>query len=417
MRNLSGTMMPTDSVSLQNCVPGQTDANDSSPNFTISSSHVPYYTHDRQNMTRSMFPSLRNRNATPPTSSHTQSQSSSANWERDTPTSETSRFLNKQQFGVPPLLPHASEETIQLIQFCNHCSFELGPTTHISALQNEPHLSPSDQCTSGQNFACIAQSNICNCTNTVHDAEDDDNRYYPFITKPSGDHNLALSQINNSGSFYIEPGSPRELIIKKYPRGRRMKSSLSMSLDNAIRPVVDDWNAWWKKEYIQCSLSDEALISSIECPCDDNTNNTISKEGPQRSRNTLTQVSTSKISNPSFLTLTKDGNWISPLPGTQNKECREGKTSINTPNKKESIKGKGKADKWYHDHQDISPEVTTLTNCPVNQRDKIMSTRNKVIRVYTSLCLIVSIPFRKLITERQLKKYCGEGGKYRIGTP
>lgn len=391
--------------------------NNTSPTFTVPSSHEPCYIHDRQKMTRATFPSLKSRNATTPTLlSSLSPQSSGANQERAALTNQfesSSCFLSKQQFGSPPLLQNVSEEAMQLIQFCNHCSIDIGPAVHGSALQKEPGLSSSEQGTSSDHYS-YGRSNICSCTNAFQDLEDEGNKHYPFITRPTGDNNLALSQIN-SGTYFTEPGPPRELVVKKYPQGSKNKSSLyrsCVSLDDAIRPVVYDWNAWWEKEHIQCALSNETLL---ECRYDGNSNNKISEEGPQSSRKTLTPVSTRKMLNSTFLA-PKDSKWVSLLPSAQSKECQQGKTSGKSPNRK-SKKGKGQPDKQYPDQPGISPLMRTPPNSPVDHRDKMTSTRKKVVRVCANLRLIISIPFRKLITERQLKKYCGEGGKYHICTP
>lgn len=478
-----------DSVSLQDFVPRQANVNyNSNPSFAIPSPHMSSIAHDRQRMMRTMSPSFRSRVATPPTptlfphtppiSSASQEGATLANLQCD-----SSKFHNKQhlsQSGASPLLPHVSEEAMQLIQFCNHCSFELGPTANNCggnlkneleqrSAQKEPNISSSDKKhfleTSGHGFSCSGQSDIYSSPSPpmFQDMEEDDNKYYPFITRPTGDHNLALSQING-GTYHTEPGPPQELVIKKCPRGRKTKSSLCRScktLDDAIRPVVYDWNAWWEKEYIHCALNEEALINSVECQCEDeDCSENIPKESPQRASKTLTTASAIKKKlTPSFLTPMKDGKWASPSsvvhsrqssfltpikdgmwaspspvvqsrqssfltpikdrwdspsPFSQSRQCQGGKTSSKILNRRDHKGGRDEAKKRSPDQQDASPEVRIPPNFPANNGDKRMSTRKKVVSVCTNLRLIISIPFRKLITERQLKKYCGEGGKHRI---
>lgn len=420
-RNLPDAVMLTpDSVSLQEFVPRQTTSvHYPSPTFTVPSSHASCFAHDRKNV---MTPSYRS-SPTQTLFPHTP-QSSSANHQEGAQANyqcEASRFYSKQRLRQSGASPHVSEEAMQLIQFCNHCSFEVSPTAnrcgrnsknelvHRSAPQNEPGFSSSDQQqTPGHHFSCSPHSNICSCINnpsmpTFQDIEDD-NRYYPFITRPTGDHNLPLSQIN-SGSYYTEPGPPRELTIKKCPRGRKTNSSLCKgckSLDDAIRPVVYDWNAWWEKEYIQCALNEESQINSVECWSDDIYNNKI-PEG-KRTIKTPTTASNRKKLNPSFLTPIMDGKLVSQSPIVQSKQCQGGKISIKTQNERDGKKGKGEDGKKGKGEAGIQ------------NGDRSMSARKKMVSVCINLRLIVSIPFKKLITERQLKKYCGEGGKHRIGT-
>ena len=418
---LGTTMIPSDSFMLQEFGPAQN--NQSSMNSTLSSCSVPYYINDKQEIVTETLPTLRSGIMSPmpslyscdPQFSNTdQEMAAVAHHQCD-----TSVLYGKQgqrQNNVSPSLSHVSEEAMQLIQFCNHCTVDVGMTANNgsgkskngqaqnSALQN---LSSSEQRVSGKSSLSNVEPNTCICYNHyksfLFQGKKEVDSCYPFITNSTGDQNLTLSQIN-SGVYFTEPGTPRELIIKKYPLCKKKKSScgrIDNCLDAAIKPFLYDSNFWWKKEYTYYDLNEDIPFNCVRPQCDKDTGK-ISESDSQRIRKTVTPSSITEKDILSLPATVEGDEQISSSNNNITKKSLRGKGM----NKRKSHKGKIKADSCPDQHcASLDIEI------PSCSKVKRIPTPTKFIEVCMNLCLIVSIPFRKLITDRQLKKYCEFGRK------
>ena len=337
------------------------------------------------------------------------SQESTNNIEGDIQGGQKSEAISNFQ---KEKIPHVSEEAMQLIRFCNHCSFELlGHSNSSDRNQGSTvNLDSSKDVKSIKGI--IGRKKLTGKSNDINKSsssaslpapcEETDDKHYPFITEPKGDCNLTLAKLNDGG-YHTEPGPPRELLVKKCPRGRRNGSlrKSCASLESAIRPVTTDWNSWWEREYIICILNDDAFINSVECYIDEN----APKE--DCSRSTKKHRPKKKLRS-SFLTPIKDSK-LGPLTNSHIK-VEKGKITTLTPAKKDA--GSTKNDNDSNGKSSTVSKAKTPKKCPTESQ----STRTKVAGICKNVHLIISIPFHKLITERQFKKYYGEGGKQRILT-
>ncbi len=300
-------------------------------------------------------------------------------------TSETPTKFNQNE-----QIPLVSEEALQLIQFCNHCSFELSVHSPESNT-----LSQKDE--NGHNKAMESSEQIEDIfpmvslsSPSVLCEEELDNTYYPFITEPRGDCNVTLAKLNGGG-YRTEPGAPRELHIKKCLRGKRMNGTLrknSASLENAIRPVTATWNSWWEREYTLLLMNDDMATGcytenqSREISVDHSTRKPYWHSARRKLQYpVLVPAKPSRLEHPSVM---KSGS---------------GKITCEALNKSEDKK---------------SPQ-----KCLIDLREKL--TRKKMASIYANLRLIISIPFHKIIIQRKVGRNYKEGkreegGKHRIFT-
>lgn len=333
------------------------------------------------------------------------------------------------------------EEAYQLVQFCNHCTFgldgvpgnsknpkELVSTVPVPVDQTPPTghghlLPPRHQSTpaSCEKFnsrnktvsrtSIFGQSSLCE----RQDETEYKNLHYPFITPPNGERDIPLSQLN-SGWYQLQPGPPKELRITRCRTPKR-QSEISKScrdLDEAVRPVMYDWNGWWEAERVLCMMNEESYLNYVECQSKEDTRKTPRKNSSKLTKKSTTTTTSFGKEDPSFLTPTnKTGNKTgTPTSRTPRSTKFEIKLSYG-----QSLVRKLRVQR----HRDAAPSAKHSggkVSCSGQCSDPSdPSTRRKVVEACRSLKLIVSIPFRKLVTERQMKKYCGEtGGKHRIPT-
>jgi len=244
--------------------------------------------------------------------------------------------------------------------------------------------------------------------------EEVDNKHYPFIMEPRGDSNLTLAKLNGGG-YHSEPGAPRELSVKKCLRGKRMNGTLrknSASLENAIRPVTADWNSWWKKEYFICLKNDDMTLNSGETHNKDDS----SKEGCSYSLKKTPHCPSSRKKLPLFNTSSK------PNPTSTQVKHLSRKCSTSETHYLQEEDG-DKFVKKVNDSRrecEVNPLMGKSPQKNITDlREKL--TRKKMASIYANFCLVISVPLRKLITDRQLKQSCKEedaskGGKHRIFT-
>lgn len=242
-----------------------------------------------------------------------------------------------------------------------------------------------------------------NCNQTLFRQEKDE-AHYPFIVPPtSGD--IALSQLNDA-SYQCHPGPPKELIITKCKpqssRGELCKTCREM--DQAVRPVVYDWNGWWEAEHVLCMMNEESHANYVECRSEEDIRSILAKNS-RRIRKNL--KSPGKPLDSSYITPTKNPMpTLTPLSEPAGHSQR-GIKRVCGLKKLKMLRQSATSDEMRRSSRKSSSKETTAGD---------PFTKSLVVDACKSLKLIVSIPFRKLITERQMKKYCGEGGKYRIPT-
>ena len=329
--------------------------------------------------------------------------------------------LNNQLNNKGNGMPHVSKEAMQLIQFCNHCSFELSVHSPERSKLKGQLSTPRDGKllqfgSSSDGFECSIQDGeledvyrAIGLISSLPDMceEEVDNKYYPFITEPREDCNLTLAKLNGGG-YHCEPGAPRELFVKKCLRGKRMNGILrknSASLENAIRPVKSDWNSWWEKEYLMCLMNDDLSLHSVDnkdSSFKEGCSYSLKKARWSSSRKKLPFCNTAVKSTKSNASPTQDKDSSSSLDLHRPQEEEDGDRSIKSQNDKRS----------GCEGDPLREKITDL-------REKL--TRKKMASFYANFCLVISVPLCKLITVRQLKKCCKEedmskGGKHRIFT-
>lgn len=310
------------------------------------------------------------------------------------------------------------EEAYQLVQFCNHCTFGLEHSSHRTSSkdpgyqtqQNDPH--------------CFATRNESSCERSVkdrmvpqpdHDEADHpsyifqdngvgEDSHYPFITPPSDDRDIALSQLNGN-SYQLQPGTPRELNITKCQlQSRTDVCKTCRSLDEAIRPVVYSWNGWWEVEHVLCMMNDESYMNYIECKSEEDITKILGKNSKRIRKSLNFAAAPSKHTSSDYLTPSSATASMSKPPRSDQRGVKR-------------MYGHSWMRKFKAQRQSntCTPDVKNPT-CKSSSKEAESSgdpfSRSRVVDACRSLKLIVSIPFRKLITERQLKKYCGEGGKH-----
>ena len=363
------------------------------------------------------------------------------------------------------------KEAYQLVQFCNHCSFGMdGTAARQSATTREPtspiiqQQSPlhhhhhhghahghsahmTDRSTVSAHEKSNQQENSishdldpnsqqqqqqqqqqhqeeCDCLTEAENQK----ACYPFIVPPTAEWDIPLSQLNSCNGVYQFRGAgpPKELTVTKYrPQSTTVDGCRSYrgGVDEAVRPVVYDWNGWWKAERVLCMMNEESYMHYVECRSEGDIKKILEKSSKKIRRSlNFGAPPSGKALDPTCLTPTKNarlgeerGSKESPPPPppSMRTQCRVKKLYGPSWMKKLKVQRRNTG---LLAMKTLPPRASPLSTRSL--RDKPppptpVTTKSKVVE---SLKLIVSIPFRKLITERQMKKYCGEGGKYRIPT-
>lgn len=172
------------------------------------------------------------------------------------------------------------------------------------------------------------------------------------------------------------------------------------SFDSAVRPVVYDWNGWWEAEHVLCLMNEESYMNYIECRSEDTIKKIMEKKRqPHHHDKTMLTTMTPK-------------RW-------QRKSCSHFGYR------------RGSGQNWVRRlkiRRPITPSPSPPPSPPCTPQEKQLSVNHtptgenhpdneaRVATEEENLKLIVSIPFRQLITDRQMKKYCTAGAKHRIST-
>ena len=303
-------------------------------------------------------------------------------------------------------------EAYQLMQFCNHCN-GIGAMDVAKTPTQEP-ASPAVQCLHREKslLDCSQDTHRVPSQESInksvldpklaelldenshhHQQQIEDSQgasYYPFIAPPTGNRNVSLSQLNNrKNGCKLDPGPPKELNVTKCKPKIKGESTIEQraSFDSAVRPVVYDWNGWWEAEHVLCMMNEESYMNYIECQSEDNIKQVLEerKQAHTDKPATMTPDRWQRRSCSHFGFRRGSGqNWVRRL------KIRKPISPMPLPEKSKSSKPKHVG---RHCEEFPSWEV----------KDK-------------NLKLIVSIPFRQLITDRQMKKYCVAGAKYRVPT-
>lgn len=305
------------------------------------------------------------------------------------------------------------EEAYQLVQFCNHCTFGLDSSNRETV---EPCDTPNVSCQSMSGLSTPNQGTSLKPKNrltlqpmanqTLFCHEETDESHYPFITPLTGEQDVALSQLNDA-NYQCHPGPPKELIITKC-KPKSSKGELCRTcreMDEAIRPVVYDWNGWWEAEHVLCVMNEESYANYIECRSEEDIRNILARNF-RSARKAL--KSPAKPLDSSYITPIKNPM---PLLTPQSEPARRSQCGV------KRVYGQSWIKKLKAPRQGIALDDVRRSRCKsTGQEMSDPFTKSLVADACKSLKLIVSIPFRKLVTERQMKKYCGEGGKHRIPT-
>ena len=306
------------------------------------------------------------------------------------------------------------DEAYQLVQFCNHCTLGLDSSNTSVDMQ-----SPDVSCHSTLNgYSTPNQLGTpmkpratplptgpgMNDIQTLFSPEQED-RHYPFMVPPTSERDAVLSQLNDAG-YQWHPGPPKELVITKC-KPQDSTSELCRTcteMEEAIRPVVYNWNSWWEAENIVCMMNEELYTNYVECRSEEDMQRILGKS-TRRIRKVLKTSASGKTPDASYVTPTK--NPV-PVSGPVSEPVRRGSHG--------RLK-RGCGQNWMKKYK-AQRTLTIGSSCgkPSLKEPGDPCGKSLVVDACKSLKLIVSIPFRKLITERQLKKYCGEGGKHRIPT-
>ena len=342
------------------------------------------------------------------------------------------------------------DEAYQLIQFCNHCSlgldhgtkrsFERTATLDQSGTRDSPAFANSNQSTPQRPSCRSINRTVSSCDHTYshtphhHLCQDEprpekEDPHYPFIVPPTGDRDMPLSQLNHA-SYHCHLGPPRELTVTKC-RPQRTKSELCRTcrdMDQAVRPVVYDWNGWWEAEHVLCAMNEESYANYVECRSREDIGRALDKSHPRRVRKILKPSSTiasTTTSSPTAVTPGKgiESSYVTPIKNP------EPLVPLSEPVRRVGGEGtrRGCGQGWMRRLKVGASSSSSSSSSSSNNNAKSLSQgkeasegapppRRLVADACKSLKLIVSIPFRKLITERQMKKYCVEGGKHRIPT-
>lgn len=322
------------------------------------------------------------------------------------------------------------EEAYQLVQFCNHCS-EMENRNQTDAADMEtgsPDLScqcdgdglstPISQGTTPLKPNGSAAGPTSNSAAALF-CPDEEDPHYPFIVPPTNDRDVSLSQLNHA-TYHCHLGPPKELTVTKCkPRTSRGGDlcRACREMDEAVRPVVYDWNGWWEAEHVLCTLNEESYTNCVECRSEEDIRGLLSKNS-RRIRQALLRPPAKPLDS-SYVTPIKH-----PIPSvmaasepTRRSQCgpRNGqrwrkKLKLQRQSSVRDGSGEAPADTRSRARSGGCKAAS------VKDAGDSASTKSLVSDACKSLKLIVSIPFRKLITERQMKKYCGEGGKHRIPT-
>lgn len=290
------------------------------------------------------------------------------------------------------------DEAYQLVQFCNHCSFsgledgrQLQPSSpavvypshqnEVSSAKNQPprkkvasHMDDIETFLTGE---------------TAFAMETGQDAYYPFINPPTEDSDVALAKLNGFHDYCLNPGPPSELTITKCKPKPKHMSRMCMELDKAIQPFVQDWNAIWVAERILRMINDDCLMNFIQHQTGEDIKKFLARRKICKSLNVVT---TSKEA-------AEDAS--SKTVGSSTKSAIE-KPAGDTP--KRPKRNYSSARKLELRESTSSPTVKKFKNTSAKT---VMQTSAEE---KNNLSLTVSIPFRKLITERQMKKYCGQQG-------
>ncbi len=312
-------------------------------------------------------------------------------------------------------------EAFQLMQFCNHCNFNSGmdaskggvkrlrelasPAAQSQApLQRENSLSEHSQGNNGTSSQEILDKSPLDpkLAELLHEnshhhqqqvEESQGSSYYPFITPPTGNRNISLFQLNSNGNYQLDPGPPKELkITKANPKSRGDPVKQHTSFDSAVRPVVYDWNGWWEAEHVLCMMNEESYVNYIECKSEETIKKILEKKRQAHSNNNKAMLTT---------TMSPD-RW-------QRRSCSHFGFR------------RGSGQNWVRRMKIRKPISPTPPSPPPPPppREKLnhkSAGRYCIEPPNRDLKLIVSIPFRQLITDRQMKKYCVAGAKHRIPT-
>ncbi len=289
-----------------------------------------------------------------------------------------------------------SEEALQLVQFCNHCTFGLNPVQKLNSQSAQVEEASKSQNELNQPFN---QRSPC----IMHD--EDENQIYPFIATPVGHQNLSLSQLNNTGFQSATPGPPKELTITKPKLLDKVDTTActpQKSLDEAVRPIVYDWNSWWKEKRVVCMMNEESYLNYVECKCKKDIRKILEKNS-KRTKKTLV-LSKKKDSLPA-----KDGNKSTEMTASSTKSSPVAehvgyKRKMNRP---------GLLPPSFDFKNTDSFDSKEMDVCSSDDNTHPHSS-SRLADICKNLKLIVSIQFCRLVTERQMKKYCWKGGKHRI---
>ena len=305
-------------------------------------------------------------------------------------------------------------EAYQLMQFCSHCNIgmdgrksgerkrlqrEMASPLHSQPLllQREKSLSELNQATSrvssrervdsvDPKLAELLRENSHHHQQQVEEMQG--SSYYPFLAPPTGHRNVSLSQLNTDSNYQLDPGPPKELTVTKCnPRARGDIVRHPTSFDSAVRPVVYDWNGWWEAEHVLCMMNEESFMNYIECRSESTIKDILEQKKQPRSNGAMPRAMSpercQRRSCSHFGFRRGSGqNWVRRL------KIRKPKTPSPPPPPPPREKAKKHKSTIGH-HRDL----------PVG-----------------NMKLVVSIPFRQLITDRQMKKYGVSGAKYRIQT-
>ena len=236
--------------------------------------------------------------------------------------------------------------------------------------------------------------------------------YYPFINPPTEESDVALAQLNGYHAW-LDPGPPPELTITKCkPKQKTAASKEVKIMDDAVRPIIHDWNAHWEMDEVICVLNEEAFMNCTEFWGEDDINEVIADSQEDRKSR---EQSVDVVSPSSNIMMTPA---ISDVM-TTNVVKRPFSSAAGRRRPYRVRRGYSSARKWRLQRHGFPYGIKKSSGRKPSSkiRKSSLSTTNKAPPVEEEPEeMIVSIPFYKLVTERQKKKYCASGGKYRIPT-
>jgi hypothetical protein len=306
------------------------------------------------------------------------------------------------------------EEAYQVVRFGggnNQCFFGLEddalhdlaePNSYKNDNSTVPNQSTDSPRVEASKQNTTSQQNLSTSRPPVNPWKDS---YYPFISPPTKRSDIALAQLNGYNPW-LDPGQPPELTITRCnPKPRTAAGRQVKVMDNAVRPIVHDWNEQWELEEIICVLNDEAFMYCTEFREEEK------EEEEEEEEVGIAQTDTQENESPLVITPASPDEPV----------VRVVKQPATTPKKRRLYRARGRrchssTKKWQNQRRRALSNLKQSTTKKVSRIIKKIKVPEEESVQEVCQELVVSIPFQKLMTERQKKKYCDNGGKYRIPT-